>query len=187
MYAGLSVRTLRDYRTIGFGRCRRIGLAERFSSVAASTTRGSCSSALPAFRSRHLRALGARRESRGGRSTRRRATICNPGATESRRDGAARNAKCCGISGEPGGNRTPNPQIKSLLLCQLSYRPAQTSILTCAVSRDAVTSLDRGSARESSHQQHGAERNASCTCQDDEDSKADVPQRRLAAGPTDYH
>ena len=27
-------------------------------------------------------------------------------------------------SGEPGGNRTPNPQIKSLLLCQLSYRPA---------------------------------------------------------------
>jgi len=25
--------------------------------------------------------------------------------------------------GEPGGNRTPNPQIKSLLLCQLSYRP----------------------------------------------------------------
>ena len=28
-----------------------------------------------------------------------------------------------GISGEPGGNRTHNPQIKSLLLCQLSYRP----------------------------------------------------------------
>ena len=27
--------------------------------------------------------------------------------------------------GEPGGNRTPNPQIKSLLLCQLSYRPAR--------------------------------------------------------------
>jgi len=27
------------------------------------------------------------------------------------------------ISGEPGGNRTHNPQIKSLLLCQLSYRP----------------------------------------------------------------
>src|SRR6185503_11071088 len=25
-------------------------------------------------------------------------------------------------AGEPGGNRTPNPQIKSLLLCQLSYR-----------------------------------------------------------------
>ena len=47
-------------------------------------------------------------------------------------------------AGEPGGNRTPNPQIKSLLLCQLSYRPggcdavilrgsltaAQTEILT---------------------------------------------------------
>ena len=27
------------------------------------------------------------------------------------------------VSGEPGGNRTHNPQIKSLLLCQLSYRP----------------------------------------------------------------
>ena len=27
-------------------------------------------------------------------------------------------------AGEPGGNRTHNPQIKSLLLCQLSYRPA---------------------------------------------------------------
>ena len=26
-------------------------------------------------------------------------------------------------NGEPGGNRTHNPQIKSLLLCQLSYRP----------------------------------------------------------------
>ena len=28
-----------------------------------------------------------------------------------------------GKSGEPGRNRTVNPQIKSLLLCQLSYRP----------------------------------------------------------------
>ena len=28
-------------------------------------------------------------------------------------------------SGEPGGNRTHNPQIKSLLLCQLSYRPEE--------------------------------------------------------------
>src|SRR5258705_12098825 len=27
------------------------------------------------------------------------------------------------MGGEPGGNRTHNPQIKSLLLCQLSYRP----------------------------------------------------------------
>jgi hypothetical protein len=27
------------------------------------------------------------------------------------------------VDGEPGGNRTLNPQIKSLLLCQLSYRP----------------------------------------------------------------
>src|ERR1700730_2389535 len=32
-------------------------------------------------------------------------------------------AKSFGNSGEPGGNRTHNPQIKSLLLCQLSYRP----------------------------------------------------------------
>src|SRR6058998_1696779 len=29
--------------------------------------------------------------------------------------------------GEPGGNRTHNPQIKSLLLCQLSYRPGRGS------------------------------------------------------------
>ena len=34
--------------------------------------------------------------------------------------------KRLGIRGEPGGNRTPNPQIKSLLLCQLSYRPVET-------------------------------------------------------------
>jgi hypothetical protein len=30
--------------------------------------------------------------------------------------------------GEPGGNRTLNPQIKSLLLCQLSYRPTETFV-----------------------------------------------------------
>ena len=34
-------------------------------------------------------------------------------------------------SGEPGGNRTPNPQIKSLLLCQLSYRPAARAPSPC--------------------------------------------------------
>src|SRR5687767_13075567 len=33
------------------------------------------------------------------------------------------------VNGEPGGNRTPNPQIKSLLLCQLSYRPYE--LLSC--------------------------------------------------------
>ena len=34
-------------------------------------------------------------------------------------------------AGEAGGNRTPNPQIKSLLLCQLSYRPDEgISIVT---------------------------------------------------------
>ena len=38
--------------------------------------------------------------------------------------------------GEPGGNRTPNPQIKSLLLCQLSYRPASTGLQTSAHERD---------------------------------------------------
>ena len=32
-------------------------------------------------------------------------------------------------AGEPGGNRTPNPQIKSLLLCQLSYRPYELPIV----------------------------------------------------------
>ncbi len=32
------------------------------------------------------------------------------------------------IHGEPGGNRTPNPQIKSLLLCQLSYRPTKNGL-----------------------------------------------------------
>jgi hypothetical protein len=29
----------------------------------------------------------------------------------------------CALGGEPGRNRTFNPQIKSLLLCQLSYWP----------------------------------------------------------------
>ena len=29
---------------------------------------------------------------------------------------------------ESGGNRTHNPQIKSLLLCQLSYRPTRSGV-----------------------------------------------------------
>src|SRR5215471_10014873 len=45
-------------------------------------------------------------------------------------------SRLCGIgggeflrkTGEPGGNRTLNPQIKSLLLCQLSYRPQRRAI-----------------------------------------------------------
>jgi hypothetical protein len=41
--------------------------------------------------------------------------------------------------GEPGGNRTPNPQIKSLLLCQLSYRPAQKSHCIACVRAPRVT------------------------------------------------
>src|SRR5438876_11366155 len=37
--------------------------------------------------------------------------------------GTVLSAGTCCDNGEPGGNRTPNPQIKSLLLCQLSYPP----------------------------------------------------------------
>ena len=40
--------------------------------------------------------------------------------------------KCLRRNGEPGGNRTLNPQIKSLLLCQLSYRPGEIVILARA-------------------------------------------------------
>src|ERR1041384_2077274 len=36
--------------------------------------------------------------------------------------------------GEPGRNRTFNQQIKSLLLCQLSYGPEQTAYVTRATS-----------------------------------------------------
>ena len=52
--------------------------------------------------------------------------------------------------GEPGGNRTPNPQIKSLLLCQLSYRPAKSLIVSqeyrgevCCQRLHAVTEATR--------------------------------------------
>jgi hypothetical protein len=77
-----------------------------------------------------VRALGAGRiDGQGRRSARRRATIRNPDATCVWISGMENSAKCFRISGEPGGNRTPNPQIKSLLLCQLSYRPGETSIL----------------------------------------------------------
>ena len=37
--------------------------------------------------------------------------------------GRQKTTKSLRTNGEPGGNRTHNPQIKSLLLCQLSYRP----------------------------------------------------------------
>jgi hypothetical protein len=43
------------------------------------------------------------------------ATVCNPRATSGRRGRLEKRAKCFGVSGEPGGNRTPNPQIKSPL------------------------------------------------------------------------
>ena len=47
-------------------------------------------------------------------------------------------------AGEPGGNRTPNPQIKSLLLCQLSYRPAERFIVSHALRRARTRSaVDR--------------------------------------------
>jgi hypothetical protein len=51
------------------------------------------------------------------------ASVRMPDASEASRMVAAAGAKSFVFSGEPGGNRTPNPQIKSLLLCQLSYRP----------------------------------------------------------------
>jgi len=51
------------------------------------------------------------------------ASIRNPSATGDEPVAAVGGAKSFVLSGEPGGNRTPNPQIKSLLLCQLSYRP----------------------------------------------------------------
>ena len=53
----------------------------------------------------------------------RRGTPRPPDGTGHFRCRGSASAKSFGISGEPGGNRTPNPQIKSLLLCQLSYRP----------------------------------------------------------------
>ena len=45
----------------------------------------------------------------------------------------------CARAGEPGRNRTVNPQIKSLLLCQLSYRP--TSVF---LSRGETLILSQG-------------------------------------------
>ncbi len=43
-------------------------------------------------------------------------------------------AECCEWCGEPGGNRTHNPQIKSLLLCQLSYRPETENVLSTSLA-----------------------------------------------------
>ena len=54
------------------------------------------------------------------------------------------------LSGEPGGNRTHNPQIKSLLLCQLSYRPQSTRIDSCdhlVIGSSAVTITSRSMIR----------------------------------------
>jgi len=51
------------------------------------------------------------------------ATICNPCATGARSGagtGCRGSRKLLKKNGEPPGTRTPNPQIKSLLLCQLS-------------------------------------------------------------------
>ena len=59
------------------------------------------------------------------RRARRHGTTRTPGGTSDFRDGSSKRSKSCEISGEPGGNRTHNPQIKSLLLCQLSYRPGK--------------------------------------------------------------
>ena len=52
------------------------------------------------------------------------APACPP--AESARSGRGYNIFSLNVlAGEPGGNRTHNPQIKSLLLCQLSYRPEE--------------------------------------------------------------
>ena len=48
------------------------------------------------------------------------ATICNPAATRGRKAEGDDRANVLKKSGEPPRNRTGNPQIKSLLLCQLS-------------------------------------------------------------------
>jgi hypothetical protein len=48
------------------------------------------------------------------------ATFRNPDATEALRAIAASGVKPFVMNGEPPRNRTENPQIKSLLLCQLS-------------------------------------------------------------------
>ena len=66
----------------------------------------------------------------GCRFARRRATACNPAATSAEICGVEKRGKSLRCNGEPGGNRTPNPQIKSLLLCQLSYRPAERFIVS---------------------------------------------------------
>ena len=56
------------------------------------------------------------------------ATSRNPSATGLDLPMAVGGRKSFVSCGEPGGNRTPNPQIKSLLLCQLSYRPAKDGL-----------------------------------------------------------
>jgi hypothetical protein len=56
----------------------------------------------------------------------------NPDATDDASAGVEKRRKYLRENGEPGGNRTPNPQIKSLLLCQLSYRPGEMPILARA-------------------------------------------------------
>jgi hypothetical protein len=62
------------------------------------------------------------------RSARRHGIGRHPGVTDDAGRRSAARAKSGEISGEPGGNRTHNPQIKSLLLCQLSYRPWRESL-----------------------------------------------------------
>ena len=62
---------------------------------------------------RHLRSSRAGRKPRGGRSTGQRYIQPHPDASEASRVITAAGAKSSVFSGEPGGNRTPNPQIKS--------------------------------------------------------------------------
>ncbi len=73
---------------------------------------------LPQRRPQIVHGLESCREAR--RFAERGATICNPAATEHRDSGMGERRKWFRQNGEPPRNRTENPQIKSLLLCQLS-------------------------------------------------------------------
>jgi hypothetical protein len=95
----------------------------------------------PCSPGRNLRTTIAMTKMRAGRASQRRTRGANNQVISSDPSLFAMTARClasCTLpgvcatftetkkAGEPGGNRTLNPQIKSLLLCQLSYRPTET-------------------------------------------------------------
>ncbi len=55
--------------------------------------------------------------------------LLNAASAPRRKPAAARETVRRAEAGEPGRNRTVNPQIKSLLLCQLSYRPTSVFLV----------------------------------------------------------